>query len=209
MFQVKLLLYLIKRSFKCVGKKISKVLNLRGIYHILQIFRKSPRKWPIYIRSSLHWDTSDLMKPMTVFLLKVTFVRGFPGGPVVKNSSCNARDTGSIPGLGRSNMLGTIKLVCHNYGVHVLQLLKPVCPEPVLHKRRHHDGESSPYSPQLKRACVQQQRPTTAKNINLFFFKEVIYVTVQVLCCFQIIWWTHDFCEVSMIHFLVAMTINI
>ena len=30
---------------------------------------------------------------------------GFPGGPVVKNPPCNARDTGSIPGLGRSHML--------------------------------------------------------------------------------------------------------
>ena len=26
--------------------------------------------------------------------------QGFPGGPVVKNAPCNARDTGSIPGLG-------------------------------------------------------------------------------------------------------------
>ena len=125
------------------------------------------------------------MKPMTVFLLKVTFVRGFPGGPVVKNSSCNARDTGSIPGLGRSNMLGTIKLVCHNYGVHVLQLLKPVCPEPVLHKRRHHDGESSPYSPQLKRACVQQQRPTTAKNINLFFLRKLFMLLSRYYAAFR------------------------
>ena len=30
---------------------------------------------------------------------------GFPGGPVVKNLSCNAGDAGSIPGLGRSRML--------------------------------------------------------------------------------------------------------
>ena len=29
---------------------------------------------------------------------------GFPGGPVVKNLPCNAGDTGSIPGLGRSHM---------------------------------------------------------------------------------------------------------
>ena len=31
--------------------------------------------------------------------------RDFPGGPVVKNLPCNARDTGSIPGPGRSLML--------------------------------------------------------------------------------------------------------
>ena len=29
---------------------------------------------------------------------------GFPGGPVVKNSPCNARDTSLIPGPGRSHM---------------------------------------------------------------------------------------------------------
>ena len=28
--------------------------------------------------------------------------RGFPGGSMVKNLPANARDTGSIPGLGRS-----------------------------------------------------------------------------------------------------------
>ena len=28
----------------------------------------------------------------------------FPGGPVVKNPPANARDTGSIPGPGRSSM---------------------------------------------------------------------------------------------------------
>ena len=31
--------------------------------------------------------------------------RCFPGGPVVKNPPCNARDTGSIPGPGRSHTL--------------------------------------------------------------------------------------------------------
>ena len=30
--------------------------------------------------------------------------KGFPGGPVVKNLPCNARDTSSIPGPGRSHM---------------------------------------------------------------------------------------------------------
>ena len=29
---------------------------------------------------------------------------GFPGGPVVKNPPANARDTGLIPGLGKSHM---------------------------------------------------------------------------------------------------------
>ena len=33
------------------------------------------------------------------------FLWGFPGGPVVKNLPCKARDTSLIPGLGRSDML--------------------------------------------------------------------------------------------------------
>ena len=28
----------------------------------------------------------------------------FPGGPVIKNPPANSRDTGSIPGMGRSHM---------------------------------------------------------------------------------------------------------
>ena len=33
-------------------------------------------------------------------------VSGFLGGPVVKNPPCNAGDTSSIPGLGRSHVPG-------------------------------------------------------------------------------------------------------
>ena len=36
-----------------------------------------------------------------------TFMQGFPGGPVVKNPPCNAKDTCLIPGLGRSHTLGS------------------------------------------------------------------------------------------------------
>ena len=37
-------------------------------------------------------------------ILESRKLRAFPGGPVVKNLPCNARDTGLIPGLGRSHM---------------------------------------------------------------------------------------------------------
>ena len=40
---------------------------------------------------------------------------GFSGGAGVKNPLVNARDTGSIPGPGRSQMLGATKPMCHNY----------------------------------------------------------------------------------------------
>ena len=43
-------------------------------------------------------------------------VRNFPGGPVVKNPSCNAGDTGSIPGRGTKipHAAGHAPM-CHNY----------------------------------------------------------------------------------------------
>ena len=35
---------------------------------------------------------------------RVSMLRGFPGGTVVKNPPASAGDTGSSPGLGRSHM---------------------------------------------------------------------------------------------------------
>ena len=35
---------------------------------------------------------------------KLTILKGFPGGAVVKNLPANAGDTGSSPGPGRSHM---------------------------------------------------------------------------------------------------------
>ena len=59
----------------------------------------------------------------------------------------------------------------HNYWAHVLQLLKPEylrarAPQgkPPQWEARTPQVESSPHSLQLEKACVQQQRPTTAKN---------------------------------------------
>ena len=39
----------------------------------------------------------------------------FPSGPVIKNLSANAEDTGSIPSLGRFHMLWGKKLMYHNF----------------------------------------------------------------------------------------------
>ena len=61
----------------------------------------------------------------------------FPGGPVVKNLPVNAGDPGSIPGLGRSPMPGGSKS-------HVPQLVKPVCLEPVLQKKRRSHFNKKP-----------------------------------------------------------------
>ena len=68
--------------------------------------------------------------------------RDFPGGTVVKNPSASAGDMGSSPGPGRSHMLQS------NYAraSQLLSLGSRAC------------------SPQLEKACVQQQRPNAAKN---------------------------------------------
>ena len=59
----------------------------------------------------------------------------------------------------------------HNYWAHVPQLLKPMCLESVLATREatvtrspRTATKSSPCSPQLEKARVQQRRPNTAKT---------------------------------------------
>ena len=87
----------------------------------------------------------------------------FPGGAVVKNPPANAGDTGSIPGPGRSHMpwsnwAHVPQLLSLHSRARKPQLLKQACLEPVL------CNKSSPHSPQLERAHMQQRRPNTAKN---------------------------------------------
>ena len=43
-------------------------------------------------------------KPLKSDVGEKMLSEGFPGGPLVKNTSCNARDTSLIPGPGRSHM---------------------------------------------------------------------------------------------------------
>ena len=51
---------------------------------------------------------------MSYYVSKAS-VGGFPGGSVVKNLLANAGDVGSVPGQGRSHMLGASEPVHHNY----------------------------------------------------------------------------------------------
>ena len=100
------------------------------------------------------------------------FCEGFPDGPVVKNFPCNARNTGSVPGLGRLHMPRS-NLAC------VPQLLNPCAAntEAWMHLSlcsAAREGttvgspcttmKSSPCSWQLERAWVQQRRPSTTKK---------------------------------------------
>ena len=84
----------------------------------------------------------------------------FPGGPVVKNPPCNARDTGSIPDPGRFHMAqsnyahlhsywaSALEPASQDYWVHALQLLKSLCPcatrEATSMRSPHTAGKSSP-----------------------------------------------------------------
>ena len=98
--------------------------------------------------------------------------RGFPGGAVVKNPPANAGTQVQALVWEDPTCHRATKPVCHNYWAHVPQLLKPMCLEPMLCNKRSHRNESSPatksspHSPQLEKARVQQRRPNTAKNKN-------------------------------------------
>ena len=56
---------------------------------------------------------SDMTEQLLIVLISIAhdfgrrkkIIKGFPGGPVVGTQPCNARDTGLIPGQGRSHML--------------------------------------------------------------------------------------------------------
>ena len=48
-------------------------------------------------------DTQEAKKNCTKITIKIS-MWGFPGGAVVENPPANARDTGWIPGPGRSHM---------------------------------------------------------------------------------------------------------
>ena len=119
------------------------------------------QQWPVKTGGLLPWG----------FLYTTRKVLDFPGGSVHKNLSANARDTGSIPGLGRFHMLWSNwahvpQWVSQHSGARELQLLKPMCLEPVPTVREVTairslitGLDSSSLSPQLEKACIQQWRP--------------------------------------------------
>ena len=92
-------------------------------------------------------------------------VGGFPGSPVVKNQPCSAKDTSSIPRLGRSHLLRSNQ-------AHAPQLLSPRAAasdaghlEPVPAAREsaavrslHVGTKSSSHSLQLEEAHMQLEK---------------------------------------------------
>ena len=101
----------------------------------------------------------------------------FPGGAEVKNPPANAGYTGSSPGLVRSHRSPSNK-------ARAPQLLSPrvttteacaprACApqrEATTMRSRCTTTKSSPRSPQLEKACVQQRRPNAAKYIHTYIY---------------------------------------
>ena len=93
--------------------------------------------------------------------------------PVVKNLPVNGGDVGSISKVQEDpTCLGASKPmhhncwspwagepVIHNYGAHMLCLLKPVHQEPMFHNREK-PQQWEACAAQLEKACMQQQRPS-------------------------------------------------
>ena len=87
----------------------------------------------------------------------------FPGGLVVKNLSANAGVMGT-PAPGRSPCQGATKPVCFYYWRLCAYSLCSVTREATAMRSPCTPMKSSPCPPQLEKMCVQQQRPSTAKN---------------------------------------------
>ena len=89
--------------------------------------------------------------------------RGFPCTPVVKSPPCNPGDTCSMPGgvgshTPQGNLACASELLSRHSRDHALQQEKPL--QWVQAPRR----ESNLCCLQLEKACVQQPRPSAAKN---------------------------------------------
>ena len=85
----------------------------------------------------------------------MTLRQGFPGGSVVKNLPANARETGSIPGLGRSHMWRSKR-------AHVPQLLwlcSGACEAPLLSPRIAATEACEPQNP-----CSATREATTVRS---------------------------------------------
>ena len=125
---------------------------------------------------------ADRLLPANLFLLywpsyswkKKSLGNGFPGGSVIKNLPANEGDLGWIPGPGRSHMLWTAKLMCHNYwacalepGNHHYWARAPRVPktrEATMMRSPHTATREQPPLTTTREKPVLQRRPSTARN---------------------------------------------
>ena len=78
----------------------SSVNGCLGCFHVLAIINTAARNIG-YMCSFQLWFPQGIISPI-VRLLGHMIILGFPGGSECKQSTCNARDLGLIPELGRS-----------------------------------------------------------------------------------------------------------
>ena len=113
----------------------------------------------------------------------------FSDGPVAKNPSANARDTGLIPGPGRFHMP-------QGNEACVPQILKPEC--------------SGMCALQQEKDLAQQQRPSTAKTRNkkhyVFEFPPYQYIKSFLILCIAAKYSLYACCKT---HFASALLMNI
>ena len=87
-----------RKGNKCLGvidKKLRAMTKKEGK-------KRKLRKLSSVFVTTLSWRQLLISEKAAESLRKS--LQGFPGGPVVKNLPCNAGDTSSIPGPGRSHM---------------------------------------------------------------------------------------------------------
>ena len=95
--------------------------------------------------------------------IKISTLRGFPGGAVVENLPANAGGTGSSPGLGRSHMLrSNWAREPQLLSLHVWSLCSTTREAATVRGPRT-TMKSGPRLPQLEKALAQKRRPNTAK----------------------------------------------
>ena len=96
--------------------------------------------------------------------IRISIDWGFPGGAVVENLPANAGDTGSSPGLGRSQMpWSNWTREPQLLSLRVWSLCSATR-EAVIVRGPLTAMKSGPRSPQLEKALAQKRRPNTAKN---------------------------------------------
>ena len=104
--------------------------------------------------------TQNILKP------NIKYCLNFPGGPVTKNMSANAKDIGSIPGPGRCNVLRATQSGrpdCRGWAPRLdLQLRQPT--RSSAHAPQEKPQQREAYASQPEKACMQQQRTAAAKN---------------------------------------------
>ena len=104
---------------------------------------------------------------------KISYKEGFPGGPVVKNPSCKAGDTGSIPGWGTKIPYAAGHLSLHvtptelaPSGTHAPQLQSLSNQRPCHSWKAHMPQQKTPHDTVKKTATTKTQRSQINKYIK-------------------------------------------